>query len=67
MNNNKLAAAQTRYKKAQAQSAELRKNIALGGSYALWRKAVAEEEQARERLQALETVLDETDNRHDGV
>lgn len=50
----KLANAQKRYAQAQATTAQVRAALATGGSYVLYKLAVAEEDAALERLQALQ-------------
>ena len=49
----RIAAAHAHYAQKQEQSAQLRAAIATGGSYALWRAAIAEEDAAKQRLQRL--------------
>lgn len=53
MHNKKLAAAQKRYAQAQLQTQQCRQALAAGGSYVLYKLAIAEEDRALARLQAL--------------
>jgi len=54
MQNGKIAAAQRQYEKAVAQTQQCKAALAAGGSYALWRQAVTEEDAALHKLQELQ-------------
>ena len=53
----KIANAQKRYAQAQATTAQVRAALAQNGSYVLYKLAVAEEDAALAKLQALQAEL----------
>jgi hypothetical protein len=56
MQNKKLAAAQKRYAQMQLQTQQCLQALAAGGSYVLYKLAIAEEDAALARLQRLQAL-----------
>ena len=53
----KLAAAQKRYAQAQATTAQCKQDMLQGGSYAVYKLAIAEEDAAQAKLSTLQAQL----------